>query len=136
MIPVDDLRTENEGIHDLGQILSAVIAHENLYTNEIACELRDRYIARIEAHLSHEDRGMYTEMLGSNDTEQKKVANQFLENTRELRRILGRYKRNWCREPSGPFDDYMKDTASVIELMRERMDLEDKRLFPVLEKAA
>jgi hemerythrin-like domain-containing protein len=133
MLPVAELEAENKEIDDLRVILTALIAHSDLRNNAVFCELLDRFRKKLEAHLNHEARALYPEMLSNRDHDINQVAEKFVDNTHELERILNGYTKRWCKSyHSGDRDHFIHETQEIFRLVDERLHLETKRLFPAL----
>lgn len=134
MVPVNELREENQYITDLRQVLSVLLDHQDLRTNAVYCELLNRFSERVQAHLAHEDRSVYSDLLRHHDQHLNNVASQFLSNTQELTRILNRYIHTWCNAEVSPStaDSFARETREIFRLVDERIALENDRLFPLL----
>lgn len=134
MIPVDEFRTENKDIEDLCQILDRVVAELDTAGNAVVRELIDRFIKQVDEHLSHESREAYSELLNNGDAQAHKVAEQFLENTKELHRLCEQNKKHWkqVKSGTGQRSHFGTDFRDLIRLVRERINLENERLFPLV----
>ena len=133
MIPVEDLRKENDEIKDLSDVLSGLVSNQSLRTNSVFCELLQRFHTKLENHLKHEARSIYPELLSHEDTKIKQVAKDFLSNTHELERILSKYVKRWCHHINTEnHAEFEKETMDVFRLVNERIDLEESHLFSIL----
>ncbi|MDH5764805.1 MAG: hemerythrin domain-containing protein [Gammaproteobacteria bacterium] len=133
MIPVEELRNENDAIKDLSNVLSNLVTDQSLRTNTIFCELLHRFQEKLDAHLKHEARSIYPQLLNHDDNHIKKVANDFLSNTHELERILSKYVKRWCHQINTEnHEEFERETLEIFRLVNERIQLEESHLFPVL----
>ena len=136
MVPVNEFREENQEISDLSAVLSTLLTNEKIVANPIVCELFDRFHGKLSAHLNHEDRCAYGDLLRHRGKDASKLASEFLENTHELRKIVSRYNRKWCNgkgetDPSA----FKQETTDLFGLVSQRLHLEETKLFPILESA-
>jgi len=136
MSQLDELRNENKDITDLCHVLSVLVEDRSLHKNPVACELLDRFMQKVNKHLDHEGRSIYGEMLKHGDTNTQNVARQFMSNTHELKKLISKYNRKWCDIPEDESEavNYTTETKLIFNLMCERIHMEDKRLFPLIEE--
>ena len=97
MIPITEFRAENAEIRDLCTILSLAIGEYDLRQNMIVCELIERFVDSVNSHLIHEDRSIYRDLLSKHTPEASHIADHFLGNTQELKRIFKTYAKGWCK---------------------------------------
>ncbi|MDH5387504.1 MAG: hemerythrin domain-containing protein [Gammaproteobacteria bacterium] len=134
MIPVEELRKENNEIKDLSEVLSGLISNSSLRNNDVFCELLERFQNKLDQHLKHEARSIYPELLNHDETNIKQIAKSFLGNTHELERILSKYTKRWCKHiNTEKHEEFENETSEVFRLVNERIQMEEKHLFPVLK---
>ncbi len=138
MIPIEEFRAENREIKDLCTLLTASIEDYSLRQNSVVCELLDRFVARVKAHLIHEDRSIYGDLLKMHTPKARNVANHFLGNTQELKRIFNAFSRDWCRKPHPEKEHakYIKETKEIFRLICDRIEFEENKIFPYFESSA
>ena len=133
MIPVEELRNENDEIKDLSDVLANLVSDQSLRTNGVFCELLQRFQSKLDNHLKHEARSIYPELLNHNDKSINQVAKQFLSNTHELERILSKYVKRWCHHiNTDNHEEFEKETMDIFRLVNERIHMEETHLFTVL----
>jgi hemerythrin-like domain-containing protein len=134
MIPIEEFKSENKEIRDLCNILGISLNQYTLRHNTIVCELLERFITQVMAHLTHEDRSVYQDLLKQHTTDANKIADKFLGNTLELRRIFNEYNRGWCRKPHKEQDHakYVEESSEIFRLVCERLNFEEEKIFPML----
>jgi len=135
MIPVQEFRAENKEIRDLCEILNLAVNEYKLQNNAILCELLDRFLARVHAHLTHEDRSIYRDLLKQHSQDSDRIAQQFLGNTQELKRIIGEYRRGWCRKNHSEAEHakYAEESREIFRLVCDRLNFEEQTIFPLFE---
>lgn len=137
MIPVNEFREENQEISDLSAVLSTLLSNEAIVANPVVCELFDRFHGKLGAHLNHEDRSAYGDLLRHRGNGASKLASEFLENTHELRKIVTRYNRRWCKGKNATdMASFKQETTDLFGLVAQRLQLEETKLFPILEGAS
>ena len=137
MIPIAEFRAENKEIRDLCDILTVSIDQYSLRQNNIVCELLDRFTARVNTHLAHEDRSVYRDLLQEHTNEADSLADKFLGNTQELKRIFKEYVNGWCRKPHGEDEHgkYVEESRHIFRLVCDRISFEEEKIFPHFEQA-
>ena len=135
MIPVEEFRAENQEIRDLCNILGMTVDMYSLRSNSVVCELIDRFADRVSEHLAHEDRSIYRDLLKKHTHEADMIADKFLGNTQELKRIFNDYKRGWCRKPHSEavHAKYVDESKQMFKLVCDRIDFEEQKIFPHFE---
>lgn len=133
MVPVEELRYENNEIKELSDVLYGLVSNSSLRSNAIFCELLERFQNKLNEHLKHEARSIYPELLNHDDSNIKQVARSFLGNTHELERILSKYTKRWCHHINTKnHEEFENETKEVFRLVNERIQMEENHLFPVL----
>lgn len=136
MIPVNEFREENQEIIELCQVLAVLLTDEKLVTNPIVCELFDRFRDKVAAHLLHQDRDAYGKLLRDRGNEASNLADAFLENTHELKKLVSKYNKKWCRNrpDASSAGKFQQQTTEIFSLVNQRLVMEEEKLFPILEK--
>lgn len=133
MIPVEELRKENDEIKDLSDVLSCLVSNQALRTNAVFCELLQRFQSKLDNHVKHEARSIYPELLSHDDKNIKQIAKNFLSNTHELERITSKYVKRWCNHiTTENHEEFEKETMALFQLVNERIQMEESHLFSVL----
>ena len=129
---VNELRAENNEIKELIDVLADLIPNASLRSNVVFCELLQRFQAKLDAHLKHEARSVYSELLKHADSKKNKVANEFMSNTRELSRIQSTYIKRWCSASGDDQAEFVKETKDMFKLVNDRINMEESHLFSEL----
>ena len=132
MINVDVLKQENQQIIELTAILQRLIDDSDLRDNAVFCELMERFNNSVEAHLIHEDRTIYSDLLKNENPDVHKLADQFMTNTHELRRLMKDYTKRWCHSGNKDHSTFVDKTREIFSLVNMRINLEDSKLFPAI----
>ncbi len=137
MIPLEELAAENREIKDLCTILGVSIDQYSLRNNSIICELLERFVRKVRAHLAHEDRSIYRDLLKKHTPEADLLADHFLGNTQELKRIFNVYTRDWCNKPHSDAKHikYVEESREMFKLVCDRITFEENRIFPFFKQS-
>ncbi len=135
MIPIEEFKAENNEIRDLCNILGTSVDQYSLRHNMVVCELLERFADRVCEHLMHEDRSIYRDLLKKHTHEADQLADKFLGNTQELKRIFNDYKRGWCRKPhsENAHTRYVDESREIFKLVCDRIEFEENKIFPFFE---
>ena len=136
MVNVTEFSKENQELTDLGAVLDVLVVNPDMRENPVFCDLLSSFSEKIRAHLDHEDRAMYAELLSHSDKSVNEVASKFIDNTHQLRTILSSYVKRWCHATRGSKDitgheEFMNETREIFHLVNDRIDLERNKLFPL-----
>lgn len=132
MVNVEELKQENQQIINLASVLHHLVEDEQLRSNPVFCELMERFSKSVEAHLTHEDRTVYSDLLNNEDRQIHNLADQFMSNTHELRRLMKDYTKRWCNSGNDDHAMFVDKTREIFSLVDRRIDLEDSKLFPTI----
>ena len=127
----NELQEENREISDNIEILTYLINHHQLRSNPVFCRLLKNFSELVNNHLKHEGRTAYKNLLAKDDKKANEVANQFLNNTSQLNKIMNDYARHWCNAPHdfSTNEAFIDETKNIFHLITERINLEEKKLF-------
>ncbi|MCC7278195.1 MAG: hemerythrin domain-containing protein [Chromatiaceae bacterium] len=124
----DLLRT----IEDLQQLLTPEMLRirPNAKTAYLLlCELG----SKVKEHLSEEDHGVYPSLLIHDDPRVKSLAWGFISGERPLRQTFDEYHRKWLKNCDFNFtEDFLRESQAVFRMVAERIDRENRVLFPKL----
>lgn len=95
----------------------------------LLCELG----SKVKEHLSEEDRGVYPSLLIHDDPRVKSIAWGFISGERPLRQTFDEYHRKWLKNCDFNFtEDFLRESQAVFRMVAERIDRENRVLFPKL----
>lgn len=135
MIPLAEFRAENTEIKELCSLLNITVDHIDFKDNAIVCELMTRFTTCVSDHLMHEDRSVYKDLLQKHTPEADKIAERFVANTIELKRVFNEYKRDWCAKTHSDkkHNEYAKESKEIFKLVCDRITFEEEKIFPHFE---
>lgn len=138
MMAREELERENQEIIHLGAILSVLIDKVEFRSNPVFCDMLHGFMDKINQHLSHEARSVYSDLLSDSNKETNHAASQFISNAHELEKILSGYTKRWCVPiPStSEHTEFVEETQEIFRLLNERIDMENNHLFPYLSQEA
>ena len=134
MVAREELERENQEIIDMASILSVLIEKTEFRNNMVFCDLLRRFMEKINQHLNHEARSVYSDLLTHKDAAINNAASLFISNAHELEKILHGYTKRWCVAipPTGQHDKFVAETNEIFRLLNERITMESDMLFPHL----
>lgn len=95
----------------------------------LLCELG----SKVKEHLSDEDHGVYPSLLIHEDPRVKSIAWGFISGERPLRQTFDEYHRKWLKNCDFNFsEDFLRESQVVFRMVAERIDRENRVLFPKL----
>ena len=131
----DELKKENQDILDNIEVLTYLITHDELRNNPVFCNLLKQFSVTVDEHLKHQGRSAYKELLPHNDNGAHEVATKFINNTSQLNKIMNDYAKHWCKAPHDfkTNEAFIDETKNIFHLVSERINLEEKKLFPYIK---
>lgn len=138
MIPIKELQAENAEITDLCTVLNTLLADQETINSPIVCELLIRFTKAVNAHLEHEDRSVYSDLLAEHTDEARKLADRFLNNTHELRRLFKGYEKDWCKSGFNGRHKaaFVDESREMFRLVCDRVEFENQKIFPIFATTA
>lgn len=136
MYSIADLKEQNKEISQLCDVLSVLMEQESLHENPFVLELMKRFKEKVWVHLVFEDNTIYAAMLHSNNEEVSNIAQTFHESAKEIKHHFSDFVRQGRVMPktSSEHDTLSKETRNIFELIRKRIDYENQKVFPLVEK--
>jgi hypothetical protein len=140
MQTLDEFRTHHQEIRAMIVRLERLLTEEQLQVQPnamVAHQLICGLAERVKRHLAEEDRGLYPALLVHEDPRIKSVAWGFISGERPLRRLFDAYRQRWladCELSFGP--GFLAETRDMLGLILDRIDREERSLFPRLEQIA
>ena len=140
MVSYEELHRQNHKITELTNILQHLLGDRSLCDSEITCNLFFEYVDAVKEHMAVTDSAMYSKLLGAGDQKLSNVANRFMGGSREINRIFSGYLKRWCKLRAKrlvikQYDEFMKDTEEMFEMVLDRIQAETEHLYPAVRKA-
>ncbi|MCW8955851.1 MAG: hemerythrin domain-containing protein [Gammaproteobacteria bacterium] len=136
MYTLDELKKQNSEITDLIDVLSALINHQNLRGNPYVCDLVTTFNEKVWMHLVFEDNTIYSELARHHNPDISKIAKNFHESAREIKKDFSNYVKLWCKTSTDQAskDNFSKQSERIFKLISERIRFELEEMFPIVEK--
>lgn len=136
MYTLDDLRQQNQDIFELCEVLSVLIEHHDIYDNSVFCDLMARFKEKVWIHLVFEDNTIYTELARHSDPEVRKVAGDFHESAKRIKKRFRDYVKHWCKPQidAREHEILVEESRAVLALIRDRIAYENEQMFPLAER--
>ena len=140
MINYQQLNEENHQIVELSKILSYLFQDRSMCDTDTCCSLFYRYIDKVNQHMELVDNNLYKDLLAHPENDIKNVARNFMSGGQEIKHILNRYEKKWCRKMKqqilvGPkHEQFLKETEEMFALILDRIQRETERLYPLVRE--
>ncbi|WP_295453515.1 hemerythrin domain-containing protein [uncultured Thiodictyon sp.] len=136
MHTLDGYRSTHSDLRQMIDDLRSLLTMEQLRIRpnartayEMLCDLGER----VRRHLSEEDRGLYPSLLIHDDPKVKSLAWGFISGEKPLRKTFEDYHGRWLKNCDFNFsDDFLAETQEVFAMVAQRLDREERVLFPKL----
>ena len=140
MNTLDKFREEHKELTTMISDLRMMLTPEQLRikpsakaSQQLLCDLFDKIVD----HLHAEDEDVYPDLLVHEDKKIKSMAWGFLSGEHSLRNMVNSYQRKWLKDCDYEFsNEFLKETNEIFDLLVDRIDREEKVLFPRLDKTA
>ena len=95
----------------------------------LLCDMR----TKPKENLSEQDPGVCPSLLINDDPRVKSIAWGFISGERPLRQTFDEYHRKWLKNCDFNFtEDFLRESQGVFRMVAERIDRENRVLFPKL----
>jgi len=91
---------------------------------------------KVSVHLAVEDKVLYPHLLQSANHEIKNLARSFVAEMGGIAQQFAEYRRKWADLPDihAQAEDFIQETRTLMTALAWRIEREDERLYPLLEK--
>ncbi|MBG7602434.1 MAG: hemerythrin domain-containing protein [Gammaproteobacteria bacterium] len=142
MLTYDDVNKQNDKITELTNVLTFLLSDRALYDTQVISDLFFELVKEVEDHLKTQDKFVYRTLLASPDQKVRNMSNKFMSGGVEIKRVFAEYLKVWCDRKSKKCKQlYIKDhvvfvreTEEMFELILNRIQDEQEKLFPMLRK--
>ena len=137
MITYQELYKQIHQITEISNVFLYLIENRNICDTQITCDLFFDYVEKVKHHLEIEDKNIYATILRDGDADDREVADNFLSGSREIKRIFKDYQKKWSKPGQhelviSNYDDFVKDTRKIFELVLNRIQSETEQLYPLV----
>jgi hemerythrin-like domain-containing protein len=139
MRKLEDYQKEHKEIMESVTVLNSFLTKDQLDVDANARAVQDMLSGlseRINRHLSGEDQGLYPDLLTHEDPKIKAIAWGYLRGESPLRKTFEKYRQRWLKQRGIKLsEEFIADTRDLLAVLTERIEKEEKELFPVLGRA-
>ncbi len=138
MYTLSELKKQNQEISDLIEVISVLVQEHKLMTNPFVCDLVTRFNEKVWMHLVFEDNSIYAELVKHHNPEVSKIAAEFHESAKEIRKEFSTYMKQWCKVSGADHHKqaFCEQTKAILEKIKQRIDYETEKMFPLVETQA
>ena len=141
MITYEELHQQNHAITEISNVLLYLINERAMCDTQITCDLFFDYVDRVKKHQEILDLHMYNILLTKGDIESKKVADNFMSGSKEIKRIFQSYQKKWSNKQShalriSNYDQFKQETKEMFDLVLKRIQDETEHLFPMVKEVS
>ncbi len=141
MLNADNLRLENEKLVDLCGVLEVLLEKEDFCNNKVSCHLLNEFQQSSAIQLKTAEKAVSRLLRHAKTSD---VANHFLNNNMEFKKILTPYLENWgiasgdeeVEKVKQNYVEFAKETKEIFGIVRDRVKLENEKLLPAVSKMA
>lgn len=136
MHTLDGYRSTHSELRQMIEDLRSLLTQEQLRIRpnaktafELLCDLGEK----VRRHLADEDRGLYPSLLIHEDPKVKSIAWGFISGEKPLRKTFEDYHKHWLKNCDYNFnDEFLAETHEVFDMVGQRIEREERVLFPKL----
>ncbi len=129
------LLNEHNQLRRMGRQLGRLIAEPRPPEQVGLFEVRREFASLLVAHLKNEDWVLYPRLLASKDRSIAATARQFIDELGGLSDAYARHTRSWTAFTiAADWEGYCRDTALLIAALDERIEREDRELYPLMQQ--
>jgi len=137
MITYEKLYQQIHKITEISNVFLYLIEERSMCDTQITCDLFFDYVEKVKNHLELQDNHLYSSILTDGDAEAKKVAENFMSGSIEIKRIFKKYLRKWSNPGRhqlliSNYDTFNTETKEVFEMVLNRIQDEIEHLYPLI----
>jgi len=137
MITYEKLYQQIHKITELSNVFLYLIEDRSMCDTKIACELFYEYVELVKNHLDVQDNHLFSAILTDGDDAAKKVAENFMSGSMEIKKIFQKYLRKWSHPRKhelliSNYDKFNKETLEIFEIVLNRIQDETEHLYPLV----
>jgi hemerythrin-like domain-containing protein len=140
MITYEELHEQNDTITELSNVLLYLFQERSMCDTGACCELFHRYTDKVSEHIDLVDKNLYTPLLNNNDPEVRKIINNFMSGSQEIKKLMVSYTKQWCphKRPDelliGDHEKFLEETERMFDMILQRIQDETEKLYPLIRK--
>lgn len=133
MLTLELLNRQNHEIAELTKVLAHLIQERELCDTDVASNLLDQYVARVQEHFERNNKYIYGDLLTHGGVAVNNTARRFIEGEKEIKRLFNDFVGRWCRR--GLHIDnhtrFVTEAQDIFRLVSERIQAECEELYPL-----
>ena len=138
MAQSDRFRQQHKELLEMAKKIDELLVPEQLANDatEVRSCLAD-LVGKLKMHLAAEDHSLYPSLLKQENEEIRVIARQFIEEIGNIGTVLAGYLEKWPSQlpiQDNPMD-FIKETRCIFSALADRIEKEDNKLFPLLDKS-
>ncbi len=140
MLTYDDVNKQNDKITELTNVLTFLLSDRALYDTQVISDLFFELVREVEDHLKAQDKSVYRTLLACPDPKVRNMSNKFMSGGVEIKRVFAEYLKVWCGRKKCKqlfIKDhivFVRETEEMFELILNRIQDEQEKLFPMLRE--
>ena len=140
MISYQQLNEQNHQIVELSNVLSYLFQDRSMCDTETCCNLFYSYIQKVNQHMELVENNLYKDLLAHPENDIKNTARNFMSGGQEIKHILNRYEKKWCRKMKqqimvgAKHKEFLQETDDMFALVLDRIQRETERLYPLVRE--
>ena len=140
MISYEQLNEQNHQIVELSNVLSYLFQDRAMCDTDTCCDLFFRYMEKVNEHMELVDSNLYGPLLAQHENDIKNTARNFMSGGQEIRHILKRYQKKWCKNKKQQllvgrgYEEFLRETNDMFGMVLDRIQLETERLYPLIRE--
>jgi len=135
MYTLKELKKQNQEISDLIEVISTLLDNKNLITNPFVCDLVSRFNEKVWMHLVFEDNTIYSELARHDNPDISEIAQRFHDSAKEIKKEFSAYVKLWCKASGADHHHqaFCGNSQEMLEKIKQRIDYESNKIFPLIE---
>jgi len=126
-----EIREISRAVHNLMTPEQQAVGTIARITHTLLCDLCDK----VTNHLAEEHQGVFPTLLSHGDQKVKNMVWGFINNDKPLRDSFKKYKKVWLKECNYEVSlAFISETREILEMLEDRLHLEDTSMIPRLEE--
>ncbi len=140
MITYDELYEEIHNITEISNVFLYLIEDRSMCDTKITCDLFFDYVKKVKNHLELQDNHLYSAILSNGNDDDKKVAENFMSGSQEIKRIFKKYLKKWSKTGKkhelllADYDAFTAETRQIFEMVLKRIQDETEHLYPLIRQ--
>lgn len=136
MALTDIYRRHHEELLALAGKLASCLVPDSLKSNpKDVLSLLAQFAAKLNVHLSMEDKALYPKLLNSSDEKCKTTAKEFLNEMGGIKKVFETYSAKWSNSDaiSSEADLFIQESKDLIATLASRIEKENRVLYPMAD---